>query len=122
MRTLLLIIAATTLLIPMTAWAEFSDNPDRFASFGISLGLAGESGTAKLTDTGFSAEQDATFGSSDITLDFRAPVSNSVTLFGALSFLGDQQKYDETAQLAGQKLNASGAAIRIGARIYFNGR
>jgi len=106
----------------MTSWAEYADNPDRFPSLGISIGLAGGSGTSELTAVGLSAKQDTTFGASDITADFHLPVTNSVTLFGALSLLGQQEKFDETAQLAGQKIDFSGAAIRLGARIYFNGR
>jgi hypothetical protein len=116
------ILVAILVLVPAIASAtEFERNPDRFPSIGISLGLQGESGETKLTFGGASAKQDTTFGASDITLDTVIPISDSVSLFGALSLLGDRTKADETGVLDGATVDMSGLGLRIGARIYFNG-
>lgn len=116
------ILVAILVLAPAIASAmEFERNPDRFPSIGISLGLAGAAGETEFKFAGASAKQDTTFGQSDITLDTVIPVSQSVTIFGALSLLGERDEADETAILDGATTDMSGLGIRLGARIYFNG-
>ena len=99
---------------------EFERNPDRFPSIGLTLSLAGESGTATVKQTGFSANQNISSGSGSLVVDLRAPVSNSLTLFGAIGLTGSSLTADETNLLSGQDIRGGGFILSVGIRYYMN--
>ena len=97
--------------------AGFLNNPDRYPSVGISLGVTDIDGSfANLA----SIKADSKIKTRDFTIDLRLPVSHELTLFGGISVL------KEETFLSNQKLNfreqndLSGFGFRVGARYYFN--
>lgn len=120
MRIVCVPIMISLLLSAVKVFAQYADNPDKYPSIGISLGYVPQTGDLRATAGVFSATQDAEITQHDITLDFRFPMSNSTTLFGAVSQGNIVVDYTETPLLAGSKTDVSGLGFRIGARFYFN--
>lgn len=115
-----LVFVLVTAAIAGASWAgEYPDNPDRRTSLGLSLGLGGGSGEATVLSGGATASQNVSEGFADLTIDMRIPVSTHLTLSGALSLLGVSSEADETFFLAGQEVEGSGMAIRLGVRYFF---
>ena len=99
--------------------ARYEQNPDHIPSIGISAGSGWLTGTLDVLNSGSTTSQDASEVFYDVTLDFRLPVSERLTLFGAVSGVGKSYEQDETAALTGEKIDLFGGAGRIGLRIYF---
>lgn len=99
---------------------EFAQNPDRMPSVGFALASGGESGTFTVRDSGFSAPQDLKTTTRAFVIDARVPVSNSVTLNGAVGFTGTNVDANETNILAGGKTDTSGVSLSIGVRFYLH--
>lgn len=118
------LFALAVLLVVLTTTPSFADeferNPDRFPSIGLNLSFGGEKGTTEIEDGFLSADQDTEIGIFRLTLDTRVPVSNSWTLYGALSLTGTAVEMDETFDLAGSNTETGGITINLGARYYFN--
>jgi len=100
--------------------AEYDRNPDRFTSLGLTLNLTGSSGDTTLSSGGLSASQDTASGFAGVEVDVRVPVSQSVTLSGALAVFGSGSEADETAALFKQEVNEGGVSLTVGMRYYFN--
>ncbi|MCI0527152.1 MAG: hypothetical protein L0Y56_06890 [Nitrospira sp.] len=111
------IISFISLTNNALAWYE--KNPDHVTSLGISIGLRGDSGTNDLKASGTTASQDISGGMFDLTFDLRAPMSETLSLFGDLSLIGESAEADETSLLAGQEIESFGVSVRFGLRIYF---
>lgn len=76
--------------------ARFEGNPDKVPSF----------------------KQDLKVNNGRLVLDFRAPVSNSVTLNAAIGLTGSSSEAKETALLLGQKADTNGVSFNVGIRVY----
>ena len=99
--------------------ARYEQNPDHIPSIGISAGTGLLTGTLDVLLSGTTTSQDASEVFYDVTLDFRLPVSDRLTFFGALSGVGRTYEQDETSVLTGEKIDLFGSAGRLGLRIYF---
>lgn len=97
----------------------FENNPDRYPSIGLSLGLLGLSGDSSIKGAGVS-DQDVESGTFDITIDTIIPVSPSLSLFGAFSLIGQNTTGKENADFFESETDLSGFGLRLGARMYFN--
>jgi len=68
---------------------RFKQNPDHIPSIGISLGGGGLTGSNQLLDIfgqPFAVQAKQLFY--DITVDFRRPISERLSIFGEVSFIG----------------------------------
>jgi hypothetical protein len=100
--------------------AEFDRTPDRFTSLGLTVNLTGASGDNTISSGGASASQDTASGLAGLEVDLRVPVSQSVTLSGALAVFGTGSEADETGLLTKQEINEGGVSLTLGMRYYFN--
>ena len=121
MKKLILLFALVAfIVVPSIALAgRFEQNPDHIPSIGLSVGLGGEGGSLKVISGFVTTSQDFSRRVFDLSLDFRNPVSESLTWFGGLSLAGSTSEADETALLNGQESDSFGVFGRIGLRIYF---
>jgi hypothetical protein len=100
--------------------AEYDRNPDRFTSLGLTVNLTGSAGDNTVSSGGLSASQDVASGLAGLEVDLRVPVSQSVTLSGALAIFGSGSEADETAVFSKQEVNEGGVSLTLGMRYYFN--
>ncbi|HMX95117.1 MAG TPA: hypothetical protein PKC50_07725 [Elusimicrobiota bacterium] len=108
-------------MMALTANAqEYSGNPDRLPSIGINLGGGAQTGDSRAFNSGTSAIQDVEQSYGELSLDVRLPVSDRVTLSGAIGFIGSSFEATETSQLLGQKTETNGVEFNIGVRFYIH--
>ena len=112
-------IVALMLAVGSTSWAvEYPGNPDKVPSVGFNFGGIAESGDVTVTDSPNSAKQTIEMTNAHLILDVRVPVSNNVTLNGALGLSGSTSQANETPMLLGQKSESSGLSFNVGVRFY----
>lgn len=117
-------IAAVVVMVVMYtsglfAW-EFSQNPDRFPSVGVTLYGEGSDGEASYPSAPAIGNQDVEYSEGRFSVDTRLPVSNSLSLNFELGTIKNTAKAKETLFLDSQNVDTKGAFIAIGARYYFN--
>jgi len=121
-KLIIILLSAITLVASISGRVHagsFEDNPDRYPSIGLSIGLQGLAGQSEIKGAGLS-DQDVSSGIFDITLDSTIPVSPSVSFFGAFSLIGESVKYKENSDFFESQTDAAGFGLRLGARLYFN--
>lgn len=110
-----------SMMIASTAMAqEYSGNPDRFPSIGINLGGGAQTGDSRALNSGSSAIQDVEQSYGALALDVRLPVSDRVTLSGAIGYIGSSFEATETPLLLGQKTETNGVEFNVGVRFYLH--
>lgn len=118
-------------LILFTSTSSFSgglsyiNNPDRYPSVGLSLGMTDVDGTNTRTfldNLGIPITDSVTTArkTQDLTLDLRLPVSHEMTLYGAFSIISQELKSNEGLDFFSNDGTFDGFGFRIGARYYFN--
>lgn len=98
----------------------FINNPDRYPSIGLSLGMTDIDGDDVQTLDALASTANATQKTQDLTIDLRLPVSHELTLFGAFSVISQTVTTDSRFPFQGQNQELDGFGFRIGARYYFN--
>lgn len=116
------VMVALIIISSSTSFAGgFINNPDRYPSIGLSVGMTDlEGGNTETNTTLFTEAQETTLKTQDLTLDLRLPVSQEWTLFSAFSFFSKKLTHDETTALHGVNRDLDGFGFRVGARYYFN--
>ncbi len=128
MKNGIVVIIALILLTSASSFAggpNYINNPDRYPSLGLSLGMSDVSGTntrtfldnlgIPITDAVTTTQK-----TQDLTLDLRLPVSHEMTLYGAFSVISQDLKSNEGIDFFSNDGTFDGFAFRIGARYYFN--
>ncbi len=99
----------------------FVNNPDRFPSIGLSFGFSSLGGDAAFPGVVPSTKiVGVDTQTKDLTLDFRLPVSHSLTIFGGISVIRDEFGIDVNSVNFEQDRELEGYGVRFGARFYFN--
>ncbi len=116
------VMVALIIISSSTSFAGgFINNPDRYPSIGLSVGMTDlEGGNTETIGATFSEAQETTLKTQDLTLDLRLPVSQEWTLFSAFSFFSQELTRDGTTALNGVNRDLDGFGFRVGARYYFN--
>lgn len=97
-----------------------SRNPDRFPSVGFSYsGAPGLTGNAEAFSGSASESRTMTANSFSLAADLRVPVSDTLTIFGAVSYSQQATELPETSVYIGQRNKLDGIYITLGARFYF---
>jgi hypothetical protein len=108
----LIIAAAAVLLLPI---AGLTQNPDVRPSVGIEIGGSAHSATTDIQQ--FTRESDiSSFG---LSMDFRLPLNETVTLDFALGFSSGKIKGEENDAFLGYEDTRNGYTFSAGARFYF---
>ncbi len=125
MKKLVLLVSLFLLVSSNDVSARgFVNNPDRFPSVGLSFGLNSLGGDTSFLINGAGVPPAAAtdLETKDLTLDFRLPVSHSLTVFGGISVIRNSFSINGQTPLALEEQNREldGYGIRFGARFYFN--
>jgi hypothetical protein len=116
-----LMLAAGLLMAAGIAGAgERPGNPDKFPSIGVFYTGQAMGGDSTFTSSGLSTTQDATLRTGILSVDARFPVSNSVTLQGAIGTSWLTIDAEETSLLNGRKDDLGGLQFSFGARFYIH--
>jgi len=118
----IVILTATFILFSAhdTLARGFINNPDRFSSIGLSIGYGSIDGNIDLPTTVPLQSAKAKEDTSDVTLDLRIPISHSLTIITAFSFLSNELSTGEDPFELKKNRRLDGFGLRIGARFYFN--
>jgi len=126
MKKGILFIVALILFTSTSSFAGglgYINNPDRYPSLGLSLGVTDMDGTNTRTfldNLGIPIRDSVSTAqkTQDLTLDLRLPVS--LTLYGAFSIISQELKSNEGIDFFSNDGTVDGFGFRIGARYYFN--
>jgi len=119
-RAIMVGLLLGTVTISHADWFEY--NPDHAPSIGLTYSGAMEDGDATVTDGPISVKQNVDAVSGMLVLDTRVPVSDNLTLHGAIGVTGTEIEATETPDLLGGKTETGGVFFSLGARIYFSNR
>lgn len=122
MKKMVSLVALLILIVSTDVSARgFVNNPDRFPSVGLSFGFTSLGGDASFPGvTPAAAPVGVDIQKKDLRLDFRLPVSHSLTVFGEISVIIDEFTIDVNNINFEQDRESDGYGIRFGARFYFN--
>lgn len=99
---------------------EYSGNPDRMPSVGLNFAGNAEDGDVTVFGSSASAKQDVKAANAAFIVDLRMPISNSVTITGAIGSIASRFEAPETTLLLGQKSETSGISFSVGIRFYIH--
>ncbi|GEM_PF-6757731 len=103
----------------------FINNPDRYPSVGLSLGMTDIDGPnlrvfASNSPAPTTDAVNVTQKTQDLTIDLRLPVSHELTLHGAFSIVSQELTSNDGVAVFSNNGDLDGFGFRIGARYYFN--
>lgn len=116
----LMIVAAIIGLSSVLRAEEFSGNPDRFPSVGLWVSGGTLKGDDTISAEGLSTKQDVHMNNAALNVDFRVPVSNSLSLMMGASAITSSSKSDETNILTADKTDLDGYSGFLGVRIFIH--
>jgi len=122
-KRVLLVVLFLLVLSNNVSARGFVNNPDRFPSVGLSFGFSSLGGDASFPNsnvTPVAVPIGVDTQTKDLTLDFRLPVSHSLTIFGGISVIRDNLDIDGNSAFEEQHRDLDGYGVRFGARFYFN--
>lgn len=117
-------IAALLVASTVHAW-EFTENPDRFVSVGVTAAKYSASGgqvdlTGPSPDLQMTEKGSAKASSNDVAVNFRIPASNSLTFDVTYVDVQGTQQLNRAGGEYVSNTNLNGYRASIGLRYYFN--